>query len=236
MNEKNKSNNTIKNILFEKKFHIKYEKQILCLITAIILRLGMTYLYDLTEYIPDMLRTRIANVLIAIVIVLPAFVIYKKWGAYHEPKIDWKNYRQYLYGIILSVPLFAIQYLVLHISSMDNNLKDALRLFRVSAPMVIYCFFYYFFIVALFEEFVYRVYYQGELTILLGRMKWLAPFFSAVIFGFGHIIQGTIPQVYMTFFIGLVLGYAKYFCKNCTVVSLVIAHGLFDFCSIVFGI
>lgn len=231
-----KDNNSLQNILFDKKFHVRYEKQILCLIIAIILRLGMTYLYDLTEYIPDMFRTRIANVLIAIVIVLPAFVIYKKWGAYHEPKIDWKNYRQYLYGIILAVPMFVIQYIAVHLSSMYSNMENATRLFGVSVPVAIYYFFYYFFIVALFEEFVYRVYYQGELTMLLGRMKWLAPFLSALLFGFGHIIQGTMTQVFMTFFIGLVLGYAKYFCKNCTVVSLIMAHGIFDFCSVVFNV
>lgn len=78
------------------------------------------------------------------------------------------------------------------------------------------------------EEIVFRGYVQNQFTIWL-KNKWLAPLFAAVLFGFWHLINGSIIQVLFTTIIGCIFGYAKYFIKNCSLLSVIIAHGLYDF-------
>ena len=78
------------------------------------------------------------------------------------------------------------------------------------------------------EEIVFRGYVQNQFTIWL-KSKWLAPLFAAVLFGFWHLINGSIIQVLFTTIIGCIFGYAKYFIKNCSLLSVIIAHGLYDF-------
>jgi len=79
------------------------------------------------------------------------------------------------------------------------------------------------------EEIVFRGYIQNQFTIWLKKCKWLAPLIAALFFGFWHIINGNIFQVLFASLIGCVLGYAKYFIKDCTLLSVIIAHGLYDF-------
>lgn len=78
------------------------------------------------------------------------------------------------------------------------------------------------------EEIVFRGYVQNQFTIWL-KSKWLAPLFAAVLFGFWHLINGSIIQVLFTTIIGCIFGYAKYSIKNCSLLSVIIAHGLYDF-------
>ncbi|MDE5601783.1 MAG: CPBP family intramembrane metalloprotease [Clostridia bacterium] len=79
------------------------------------------------------------------------------------------------------------------------------------------------------EELVFRGYIQNQFEIWLKKCKWLAPLISGVLFGLWHIINGSLFQVLITTLIGWVFGYCKYFIKDCTLLSLIIAHGLYDF-------
>lgn len=79
------------------------------------------------------------------------------------------------------------------------------------------------------EEVVFRGYIQNQFTIWLKKCKWLAPLIAAAIFGLWHIINGSLIQVLLTTLIGCVFGYAKYFIKDCSLLSVIIAHGLYDF-------
>lgn len=87
--------------------------------------------------------------------------------------------------------------------------------------------------VGLGEEIVFRGYIQNQFEIWLKKCKWLAPLIAAVIFGLWHIINGSVLQVLLTTAIGCVFGYSKYFIKDCSLLSLAVAHGLYDF-SLVF--
>lgn len=78
------------------------------------------------------------------------------------------------------------------------------------------------------EEIVFRGYIQNQLTIWL-KSKWLAPLFAAVLFGLWHLINGSIIQVLFTTMIGCIFGYSKYCIKHCSLLSVIIAHGLYDF-------
>lgn len=79
------------------------------------------------------------------------------------------------------------------------------------------------------EEIVFRGYIQNQFTIWLKKCKWLAPLIAAAIFGLWHLINGSLIQVLFTTLIGCVFGYAKYFIKDCSLLSVMIGHGLYDF-------
>lgn len=79
------------------------------------------------------------------------------------------------------------------------------------------------------EEIVFRGYVQNQFTVWLKKCKWLAPFIAAALFGLWHLINGSIIQVLFTTLIGCVFGYAKYFIKDCSLLSVIIAHGFYDF-------
>lgn len=79
------------------------------------------------------------------------------------------------------------------------------------------------------EEIVFRGYVQNQFSIWLKKCKWLAPLIAAVLFGFWHLINGSLIQVLFTTVIGCVFGYANYFVKDCSLLSVIIAHGLYDF-------
>lgn len=79
------------------------------------------------------------------------------------------------------------------------------------------------------EEIVFRGYIQNQFTIWLKKCKPLAPLISAAIFGLWHLINGSFIQVLFTTVIGCVFGYAKFFIKDCSLLSVVTAHGLYDF-------
>ena len=79
------------------------------------------------------------------------------------------------------------------------------------------------------EEIVFRGYIQNQFEIWLKKCKWLAPLIAAAIFGLWHLINGSLIQVLFATAIGCVLGYSKYFIKDCSLLSVIIAHGLYDF-------
>jgi len=79
------------------------------------------------------------------------------------------------------------------------------------------------------EEIVFRGYIQNQFAVWLKKCKWLSPLIAAALFGLWHIINGSLIQVLFTTAIGCVFGYAKYFIKDCSLLSVTIAHGLYDF-------
>lgn len=79
------------------------------------------------------------------------------------------------------------------------------------------------------EEIVFRGYIQNQFTVWLKKCRWLAPFIAAAMFGLWHLINGSLIQVLFTTVIGCVFGFAKYFIKDCSLLSVIIAHSLYDF-------
>lgn len=82
--------------------------------------------------------------------------------------------------------------------------------------------------VALVEEFIFRGFLYRKLHVLSGSRP-VAILVSSFAFGWFHILGGTIVQVAVTSLIGLVFCLARHRLKNCTTLSLIIGHGLYDF-------
>lgn len=213
-----------------KRIEIKYETQIKWMVVLVVLTYAMTYLYDITARIPDLLRTNVVTCIIKILIVIPPILVYKKWAIHHE-KYDFKNWKQYIYGLALIVPLHFCKTFVYGWGYFQPE-----RLLHVGLGKLLWLFFFYMILTAVGEEFFCRQYIQGELEVILGKAKWLAPLVSAAIFGYWHIVQGDVTKVYFTFLFGLILGYAKFFFKDCTMLSVIIAHGLYDILAVTTGL
>lgn len=79
--------------------------------------------------------------------------------------------------------------------------------------------------VALAEEFVYRSYIFQKL-LKIKDSRWFAIIISSIIFGLGHIFQGNSLQVIMTSLLGILFCVFREKIKNCTLLSLVILHGM----------
>lgn len=81
--------------------------------------------------------------------------------------------------------------------------------------------------VALAEELVFRGYIFYQL-LKIRNSRWFAILVSSALFGLLHIFNGNILQVFMTALIGLLLCMFREKIKGCTLLSLIIAHGLYD--------
>lgn len=79
------------------------------------------------------------------------------------------------------------------------------------------------------EEVLFRGYIQNQFEIWLKKFKWLAPLIAAILFGLCHFINGTLQNVLAATFCGCVFGYSKFSIKDCTLLSVIIAHGMYDF-------
>ena len=90
----------------------------------------------------------------------------------------------------------------------------------------IYYFIYCVFAVSLTEEFIFRGYILERLK---PNKKIIPILISSILFGLFHIFTGNIAQIFITTFIGLILSISKEKIKDCTLLSLIIAHGIYDF-------
>lgn len=77
------------------------------------------------------------------------------------------------------------------------------------------------------EEYVFRGFIFGKLQKIC-RNNVLPIILSSVLFGMFHIFNGNIFQVVMTGGIGALFCFCRLKIKNCSTLSLVIAHGVYD--------
>lgn len=91
----------------------------------------------------------------------------------------------------------------------------------------VYQFIYAMFGVAFAEELIFRGYIFKKL-LEIKNAKWFAIVISSVLFGLFHIFNGNIIQVLMAAFIGFLFCIFREKIKGCTLLSLIIAHGVYD--------
>ena len=91
----------------------------------------------------------------------------------------------------------------------------------------IYDFVYYIFAIALVEEFLFRGFFYTKMEILFGSSPG-AIVGSSILFGLFHFLSGNIVQIILTGIIGSVFCVCRVKIKNCTLLSVIIAHGVYD--------
>jgi membrane protease YdiL (CAAX protease family) len=78
------------------------------------------------------------------------------------------------------------------------------------------------------EELLFRGYFLNSLTRLINS-KIASVILSSILFGLWHfILSGSIFQVIVTTTIGLIIAFPRAYAKNCSIVSVSLAHGLYD--------
>ena len=91
----------------------------------------------------------------------------------------------------------------------------------------IYDFVYSIFAIALVEEFVFRGFFYKKLETLFGSTIG-AIIGSSILFGLFHFLGGTMVQILLTGIIGAIFCICRVKIKNCTLLSVIIAHGVYD--------
>ena len=77
------------------------------------------------------------------------------------------------------------------------------------------------------EEYVFRGFLYAMLKDIFGK-EWVSVLISSVLFGLFHIFGGSIVQIFMTMCIGVLWCLLKLKIKHCSLLSLIIAHGIYD--------
>ena len=89
-------------------------------------------------------------------------------------------------------------------------------------------FIYFVFSVSFVEEFVFRGFIFRRLKNITGN-NVISLIVSSVLFGFLHVFHGNIIQVVITTLLGAFWCFCRLKIKNCSLLSVIIAHGIYDF-------
>lgn len=198
-----------------------------CAVAAITFLSGQ--LLNLFEAVPI---KRVMNCAIYTAMAVCAIVGMKLSGMSIKEQLDFRNANQYLWGLAVFAFL-SLSFAVIPILCGGNFIGGH---FEPSVGEIIYNGAFYIIFVGPVEELVFRGYIQELLSDILPKPKWLGALIAAALFGLWHLVNGSLIQVIFTFAIGLILGLSKYFIKNCTLISVSLGHGLYDFFNIILRI
>ncbi len=172
---------------------------------------------------PRMVSMIVVYWLIALIPIIVALVYQNKPADYGftVDKIGLQIVTGILIGVVMSLVLTLIPHLFGAGAYVDNG-KRYRFLWKFA-----FDFCYYIFAIGFVEEFVFRGFLyvqikrisQKDVTAIVG---------SSVLFGVFHLFGGNIIQMVMTACIGILFCFCRVKIKNCSILSLIIAHGIYD--------
>ncbi len=133
--------------------------------------------------------------------------------------------RQITVGILIAIAMSLVLTLLPHLLGFGKNVSSS-KSYQYLWHFV-YEFFYCIIAVGFAEEFVFRGFVYQKIKRLYNK-DWLAVLGSSVLFGLFHLFAGNIVQMIMTGFIGAFFCLCKLKIKNCSLLSLILAHGIYD--------
>ena len=203
------------------------KRKIIILVVTTLLIIGVTFLSWPIATLGSVWLKRVLAVLLNLTNGAIAFAAIKLTGI--DIDLDIKNYFQYLLGICIALCLsLGIAFIP---ALCGSSLVGSHQAF--SWETLLWSFFNFFFIIGPVEELIFRVYYQETFVGFFNKFKWMGVIIAAFLFGWWHLINGSLLQVAFTFGIGLVFGMCKYFIKNCKYLGLALGHGLYDFLNVI---
>lgn len=165
----------------------------------------------------------VTYLLIALVPFLIAIMNKDKWSDYGFSKE--KIGHQILIGLVIALCMSFVFTVIPHLAGKSdwvNNQHQYLYLWQF-----IYDFVYFIFAVGVVEEFIFRGFFYTKLEMLfdspIGGIVG-----SSILFGLFHFLGGNIVQIILTGFLGVIFCLCRIKIKNCTLLSLIIAHGVYD--------
>ena len=132
--------------------------------------------------------------------------------------------RQLLVGVILGILMSVVLTGIPHLAGFGRYVSSYLY---TEPWQFAYQFFYCIVSVGAAEELVFRGVIYDKLNAVFGR-KLYAAIGSSLLFGLFHIFGGSIVQVIMTAVIGFIFCTFRDKIKGCTLLSLIICHGVYD--------
>lgn len=161
--------------------------------------------------------------LIALVPIILMLVNKDKLANYgfHRDKIG----LQIIAGILVGIVVSAILTLLPHLFGFGEYVDNGRRYQYLW--QFIYEFFYCIFAVGFVEEFVFRGFIYEKIKSI-SQKDIVAIIVSSILFGVFHLFSGNIIQMIMTACIGVFFCLCRLKIKNCSTLSLIIAHGVYD--------
>lgn len=175
---------------------------------------------------------RTLNCAVYVAMAVCALVGMKLSGMSTKKQLNFCGAKQYLWGLAVFAFL-SLSFAVFPILFGGNLIGGHLE---PSIGDILYNAAFFIIFVGPVEELIFRGYMQELLSDILPKHKWLGAVIAAALFGLWHLVNGALIQVLFTFVIGLVLGLSKYFINNCTIISVSLGHGLYDFMNIIWRI
>ena len=132
---------------------------------------------------------------------------------------------QIIVGILIGVTMSFILTLIPHLFGFGEYVDNGKRYKYLW--QFIYEFFYCIFAVGFVEEFVFRGFVYEKMKSI-SQKDMIAIIGSSVLFGVFHLFSGNIVQMIMTACIGAFFCFCRLKVKNCSTLSLMIGHGVYD--------
>ena len=126
-----------------------------------------------------------------------------------------------LIGLVVSVVLTLIPHLIGFGEFVDNG--NGYKYLWQFAYEFLYCIL----AVGPVEEFVFRGFIFEKIRRVCGK-DVIAVIISSVLFGVFHLFSGNLVQMLMTAFMGAFFCFCRLKIKNCSTLSLIIGHGVYD--------
>lgn len=161
--------------------------------------------------------------LIAIIPIIMMIISKERLSDYNFPKE--KIGTQILLGIVIGILMSVILTLIPHLAGFGeyvNNGKQYKYLWHF-----LFEFIYCILAIGCVEEFVFRGFIYKKIADIFGK-DIIAIIGSSILFGAFHLLSGSIVQMIMTTFLGIFFCLIRNKIKNCTTLSLIIAHGVYD--------
>ena len=136
-----------------------------------------------------------------------------------------KIWLQILVGILLGIASSLIFTLIPHLAGFGQYVDNGHRYTVLWA--YIYEFTYFIIGVGLSEEFVFRGFVYEKLRRISNKDS-IAVIVSSIMFGTIHLFGGNLIQVGITSLIGIMYCFLRLKIRNCTTLSLIILHGIYD--------
>ncbi len=136
-----------------------------------------------------------------------------------------KTGSQILTGLGVGIAMSLVLTLIPHLAGLGNYVDNGKR--YLFLWQFIFEFVYCIISVAFTEEFVFRGLLYEKIR-RVSNSEIAAVIGSSMLFGLFHIFNGNLLQVFMTALIGLFFCVCRLKIKNCSTLSLIIAHGVYD--------
>ncbi|MCP1102332.1 membrane protease YdiL (CAAX protease family) [Aequitasia blattaphilus] len=132
---------------------------------------------------------------------------------------------QIILGVSIGIAMSLILTLLPHLLGLGKNVDNGKRYTQLW--QFCYEFVYCIIAVGFVEEFVFRGFVFEKIKRITNK-NTMAVIVSSLLFGVFHFLSGNIVQMILTGFIGAFFCLCKLKIKNCSMLSLVIAHGIYD--------